>query len=161
MECDSYRCQAIIAANETHSAEAYLYFREWKETMADPRVYYPELMNESGGDPRARSIGCTGAAQQQNPQLVSANFMAASLAQHLYVLWAMELPRMEGWMDILPSMPHKLNANLSRLETHKLEDKYQTKGHNNANNTNDSTRGGAGRDGSVPAVTLYGVTCAV
>jgi molybdopterin/thiamine biosynthesis adenylyltransferase len=117
--CDDTGCQAIVAANETHSAEAYYYRRSWKGTERDPRVYYPEINTDRSGDPRAASIGCTGAAQQENRQLVSANLMAAALAGHLYVLWRLKAPRLER--ETVASLPHRLAANMTRLETHRIE----------------------------------------
>src|SRR5437868_5430231 len=72
--CDEVGCQAIFAANETHSSEAYYYRRAWQDTERDPRVYYPEINTDRSGDPRAAAIGCTGEAQERNRQLVSANF---------------------------------------------------------------------------------------
>jgi molybdopterin/thiamine biosynthesis adenylyltransferase len=115
--CDEYGCQAIFAANEMHSSEAYYYRRQWQNTERDPRVYYPEINTDRSGDPRAASIGCTGEVQERNRQLVSANLMAAALAEHLYVLWCMKAPRMDR--ETVELLPHKFVANLSRLETHK------------------------------------------
>ena len=115
--CDEYGCQAIFAANEMHSSEAYYYRRQWQNTERDPRVYYPEINTDRSGDPRAASIGCTGEAQERNRQLVSANLMAAALAEHLYVLWCMKVPRMDR--ETVELLPHKFVANLSKLETHK------------------------------------------
>jgi hypothetical protein len=115
--CDESGCQAIFAANETHSSEAYYYRRIWKGTSRDPRVYYPEINTDQSGDPRSASIGCTGEAQQNNRQLVSANLMAAALAEHLFVLWNLKAPRMDR--ETVESLPHKFVANLSKLETHK------------------------------------------
>jgi molybdopterin/thiamine biosynthesis adenylyltransferase len=117
--CDEAGCQAVFAANEMHSAEAYYYRRAWKGTARDPRVYYPELVTDRSGDPRATSIGCTGEVQERNRQLVSANLMAAALAEHLFVLWHLKAPRMDK--DDIERLPHKLVANLSRLETHTLK----------------------------------------
>ena len=114
--CDDHGCQAIFAANEMHSSEAYYYRRSWKGTSRDPRVYYPELATDKSGDPRAEAIGCTGEAQETNCQLVSANLMAAALAEHLFVLWHFKAPRMD--QETVARLPHKLAANLSRLETH-------------------------------------------
>ena len=113
--CDEHGCQAIFAANETHSSEAYYYRRQWQGTPRDPRVYYPELNTDRSGDPRAASIGCTGEAQANNRQLVSANFMAAALAEHLFVLWHFKAPRMD--QETVALLPHKFAANLSKLET--------------------------------------------
>ena len=115
--CDESGCQAIFAANETHSSEAYYYRRQWKGTNRDPRVYYPEINNDQAGDPRVASIGCTGEAQETNRQLVSANLMAAALAEHLFVLWNMKAPRMDR--ETVEVLPYKFVANLSKLETHK------------------------------------------
>ncbi|MCX6896004.1 MAG: ThiF family adenylyltransferase [Verrucomicrobia bacterium] len=117
--CDDYGCQAIFAANEMHSAEAYFYRRAWKGTQRDPRVYYPELTTDRSGDPRAISVGCTGEAQENNRQLVSANLMAAALAEHLFVLWSMKAPRMDR--ETIELLPHKFATNLTKLETYSLK----------------------------------------
>lgn len=117
--CDSRNCSAIIAANERTSAESLIYFRSWKGTPRDPRILYPEYLTDKSGDPQRAGMGCTGLAQQQTPQLVSANFIAAALAQHLFVCWAMELPNMDNIPAVIPHLPHKLSANLSKLESFK------------------------------------------
>lgn len=114
--CDRNGCSAIFAANETHSAEAYLYRPAWKGTPLDPRVFYPEIETDKSNDPRSAAIGCTGEAQVANPQLASANFMAASLALHLYVLWMMEAPKLKP--ETLEHLPHKLTSTLTRLASH-------------------------------------------
>ena len=115
--CDEYGCQAILAANETHSSEAYYYQRAWKGTPRDPRVYYPEINTDTSGDPRAKAIGCTGEAQESNPQLVSANLMAAALAEHLFVLWRLKAPRLDK--ETVAQLPYRLAANMTKLETYK------------------------------------------
>ena len=115
--CDEAGCQAIFAANETHSSEAYYYRRPWKGTERDPRVYYPEINTDQSGDPRGAAIGCTGLAQETNRQLVSANLMAAALAEHLFVLWNLKAPRMDK--ETVAVLPYKFAANLTKLETHK------------------------------------------
>jgi len=120
MECDAQGCQAIIAANEKNSAEAYFYISDSAGTPADPRVYYPQIVTDHADDPRAAAIGCTGEAQVQSPQLVSANFMAASLAQWLFVLWGLEVPKLSS--NIIPSLPYHLRANMSRLEQKLVRD---------------------------------------
>ena len=115
--CDDYGCQTIIAANEMHSAEAYYYRRVWQGTARDPRVYYPELTTDRSGDPRAAAIGCTGEVQENNRQLVSANLMAAALAEHLFVLWQMKAPRLD--QETVERLPYKFAANLTQLETYR------------------------------------------
>lgn len=112
--CDHYKCKAIIAANETHSSEAYVYLPEWKDTVLDPRTYYPEIATTKTNDPRNREIGCTGEAQENNRQLVSANFSAAALSQHMYVIWAMESHKMDK--EARPFLPHKLVWNLTSMQ---------------------------------------------
>jgi len=111
--CDIYDCKAILAANETHS-EAYVYLPEWRGTKLDPRVYYPEIASDESGNPAARGIGCTGEAQKGNPQLVTANVMAAALASHMFVVWGMEYRKST---ELARSyMPHRLRQNLTRNE---------------------------------------------
>ena len=105
--CDEYGCQAIIAANEMHSAEAYCYRRAWKGTGRDPRVYYPEINTDTSGDPRAASIGCTGEAQANNRQLVSANLMAAALAEGP-ARCGLKASRMDR--ETIGRLPHKFAA---------------------------------------------------
>lgn len=117
--CDEYGCHAIIAANETTSSEAYYYRPQWKGTELDPRVYYPDMLTNHAGDPRGESIGCTGEAQENNRQLVSANFSAAALAQNLFVLWGLKSKAITR--ETMPMMPYKFAANLSKIETHRIE----------------------------------------
>ena len=123
-ECDARGCRAIIAANETHSSEAYYYQREWQGSPLDPRVYYPDITQNRDGDPLAAGIGCTGQAQEQNRQLVSANFSAASLAQHLFVVWEMEAPKLNR--ETLASLPYKIVSNLTKVESFRVKDAERT-----------------------------------
>lgn len=127
-ECDRFGCRAIFAANETHSAEAYYYDPKYKSTAVDPRIYFPDILTDTSGDPRARGIGCTGEAQKENPQLVTSNSLAASLAGHLFALWHMHAPKVKA--KTIPSLPYRLVANRTRLETYLIKDKInpQTKG---------------------------------
>jgi len=110
--CDMHTCKAIIAANEVHSSEAYYYDPSWKGTESDPRVYYPTIVSDESGNVHAEAIGCTGEAQQANRQLVTANFMAAALAAHLYVVWAMEARKASE--DAIPYLPYRLSQNLTK-----------------------------------------------
>lgn len=110
---DMFGCNLIIGANETNSAEAYFYKHQWSGTAYDPRVMYPEIVNDLTGNPMARAAGCTGEAQVQNRQLSSANFMAAALMQHLLVLWRMEVVKLEP--AIIATLPHQLHATISRV----------------------------------------------
>jgi molybdopterin/thiamine biosynthesis adenylyltransferase len=118
-EADRTACRVIIAANETHSAEAYFYQREWKGTKLDPRIYYPTIETSHADDPRARSAGCTGEAQTSNRQLVTANFMAGALLMHLLTLWHLEVPKLDK--DVLDCLPFQYKANLTSLEVFRIK----------------------------------------
>lgn len=120
--CDLCGCKAIFGANEVHSSEAYIYDPEWRGGKLDPRTYYPEIMTDHTDDPRSASIGCTGEAQRSNRQLVSANFMAAALMQHLFVLWSMERPKLDK--EAIPHLPFRIRQNLTKNETSKIKDTY-------------------------------------
>lgn len=146
-ECDRYGCRGLFAANETHSAEAYYYQREWRDGPLDPRKYYPDILTDHSNDPRARAAGCTGEAQKDNPQLVTSNSLAASLAGHLFALWQLKAHTFS--QKTLSYLPYLLRANMTGLETLIIKDKLQTKGQTNEHrkhtaridtNTNASTR---------------------
>ncbi len=113
---EQYKCRAIILGNETFSSEAYIVLPQWIDTPKDPRQFYPELLQDSGLDPIARSIGCTGEAQEANPQLASANYMAVGLAVHLWTMHE-ELRKLTPRQreQLLSTMPHRINANLTSV----------------------------------------------
>jgi molybdopterin/thiamine biosynthesis adenylyltransferase len=115
--CDECGCLAIIGANEVYSSEAYLYRPEWKDTQLDPRVYYPEIVTDRSGDPRRAAIGCTGEAQKETPQLVTANFMAAALMMHLFIPWVFEARKYDK--SAREHLAHRLTSNLSKLTSTK------------------------------------------
>jgi hypothetical protein len=69
-------------------------------------------MADQTGDPARAAIGCTGEAQRNNRQLVTANFMAVALASHLYVVWAMESRKLKP--ESKAFLPHRLSQNLTR-----------------------------------------------
>lgn len=141
--CDIFGCQAITACNETYSAEAFYYRPDWRGTGCDPRVYYPEILRDNTGDPRAAAIGCTGEAQERTPQLVTANYLAAGLAQHLYVLWALEWPKMRD-ETVFKHLPFRLESSLSRLGCTLIGDvkpnNGETDNERNNNNRIDTTQ---------------------
>lgn len=118
--CDATGCKAIFGANEVYSSEAYYYEVAMKDTPNDPRVYYPEILEDKGDDPRHAAIGCTGEVQRENIQLVSANFMAAALMQHLFVLWSMRRNEIGG--EGVGYLPYRVRQNSSKYETTRLID---------------------------------------
>ncbi len=115
--CDFEGCSCIIASNEVLSSEAQVYHPKWKGTNLDPRTMNPEIAADRTGDPRGAVIGCTGEAQENNRQLVTANMMAASLALHLYVMHFIEGPKLDE--ETLPHLPHKLTNNATKMESFK------------------------------------------
>jgi hypothetical protein len=117
--CDTFGCRCITGANEVTSAEAFYYQRDWKGSPHDPRTYYTEINTDKSGDPQAAAIGCTGEAQVENRQLVSANFMAAALMQHLFVIWDMELPKVG--VEMIPHLPLKIVQNLTSYNVVKIK----------------------------------------
>jgi len=117
---DQFKCRAIIAANEKTSSEAYFYRRDWRDTPLDPRCYYPDIETDDTDDP-SRPETCTGEAQVATPQLVSANVMAISLAQWLYVFWGMKRPGMGLNVDE-SNFPYHYRANMTMLETFRIKD---------------------------------------
>jgi hypothetical protein len=118
-----FACRTIIGANETNSAEAYLFNPEWADSPLDPRVMYPEIVSDTRFNPLAIGSGCTGEAQVENRQLSSANFMAAALMQHLLVLWHLSVPKLDA--SIVESLPHQLSATLSRVGCSIISDKMK------------------------------------
>ena len=116
-ESDRAGCHVIIAANEVSSAEAYYYDNLLSGTLSDPRVYYPELLSDPGVDPMLAAAGCTGPAQEANVQLVSANFMAASLAQWLFLIWEHN----KLWLHSPKALPTLVRSNGTNFEVVKTE----------------------------------------
>lgn len=131
---DLSQCRVISAANEVLSSEAFVYLPEWRSTPLDPRTYYPEISTVTDDDPRRAGIGCTGEAQQANRQLVTANFMAAALAAHLYVVWGIEAKKLDK--EGRSFLPFKLVNNFSRNEYLRVKDHIETKNERTTNETN-------------------------
>ena len=69
----------IIAANEEFSAEAMIYFPEWKDTPRDPRVIHSEYHQRLGRDPRV--VSCT--SEEAGVQTGLANMFASAFAMKL------------------------------------------------------------------------------
>lgn len=116
--CDVYGSHAILASNETTSAEAYYYDPKWKGTKHDPRIYYPEIVTDKRFDPMRAAIGCTGIEQENNRQLVSANISAMSLMLQLFGIW--HLDRRKFNREAVGYLPYRINANQTRFEVRTL-----------------------------------------
>lgn len=115
--CDAHGCKAIVGANEVLSAEAYYYDPRWRGSPLDPRKYYEDITTDTRFDPRTVGSGCTGEAQEANKQLVTANFMAAALMQHLFIAWAVEARKLTR--DVRKHLPFRIRQNLSSYEVSK------------------------------------------
>lgn len=82
---DQCNCRVIIAANEYTDAEAYYYEPSYAGTKADPRVFYPAILDDVSDDPLRVGAGCAEQATS-SPQLVVSNVAAAAYAAQLYWL---------------------------------------------------------------------------
>jgi hypothetical protein len=102
---DHHECPCIIGANELIEAEAYYNLPAWKGTKRDPRVYYPDLLEDKSPDPTHPS--CTGEAQESHPQLALANMQAATYMLWLWYVWENTRPEIDS-DDLLP---FKVRAN--------------------------------------------------
>jgi len=113
--CDSCSTNdCIMAMNEYFDAQAVLYCREWKNTIKDPRVKYPEILTDTSANP----VSCQGEAQVSSPQLCLANLMSAMLMLKLIYMWYVELPDIRAQMtddlatfaQVLENMPIELRS---------------------------------------------------
>ena len=112
---------AFFAANEYRDAEAYVYYKDWRDTKLDPRSYYPEILTDHTGDPLSP---CTGEAQVASPQLAISNMAAATYSMWLYWFWTRESDK----LDCDAFFPVKVSSNFSKvkvttkgdLETHEV-----------------------------------------
>jgi molybdopterin/thiamine biosynthesis adenylyltransferase len=107
----------IIGANEYDSAQTYFYAPIFKETPADPRKRFPEILTDKSGN---RNKPSCQTEQADNRQLAIFNHMAASYMLHLFWLHSRVRPHLkkEVWDDI--AIQHSCNFNLHR--TLKLKD---------------------------------------
>lgn len=122
---DRHQIPCIVAANEYDDAEAYIYMPPWLGSRNDPRVYYPELLNNDGFNPA--SPGCTGAAAiAAAPQLALANMCAASYAMWLYYAWMVKSNAATAGMsaearaDVLGNIPYLIRNTWGRVLTRSL-----------------------------------------
>jgi len=94
----------IIGGNELIEAEAMYYKPDWQETARDPRVMYPNWLEDGLVDP---THSCTGEAQERHPQLALANMQAATHMLWLWYIWENTRPE----LDNDASLPHHVRAN--------------------------------------------------
>lgn len=81
---DAYGCTVIMAANEYTDSQAMWYEPAFSNTPLDPRVRYPEILEDEEGDPISAEGCTTEKALTVAPQLAIANFTCASHALQLF-----------------------------------------------------------------------------
>lgn len=133
--CDLNRAHAIIAANETVSAEAYIYIPEWRGGAGDPRQYYPEILTDQSGDVTGQA-SCVMLAQTTTPQLALANYMAAGMAAYLFWFLVTEASKLVG-EDVALWPVHHTNS-LYRFTSTKLSQKPQPQERTQTNGNSDT-----------------------
>jgi hypothetical protein len=85
--------RGFLAANGLLDAEAYFYEASMKDTPADPRIMFPEILTDNSENRLAPP--CTGEQQVRFPQLAVANMLAASYAMYLWWHHLMVLPSLK------------------------------------------------------------------
>lgn len=110
---------AVLCANEETDAEAYYYKASWYSTPQDPRMYYPELLHSTAGDPL--SPPCTGEIQDTKPQLALANMSAASYGMWLWYYWTNVAPLITD-ADAMGLSPVHVTSTAGRLNVKTLQD---------------------------------------
>lgn len=93
--CDESMSCAIIGANEYTDAQAIFYDPEWYGDQADPRIRYPEIMEDETGDP-IRARACDAEEElEAAPQLAIANMSCACYALQMFWFYCFVRPGLE------------------------------------------------------------------
>tara|TARA_Y100000310_G_C20652808_1_gene800381 strand:+ start:321 stop:1007 length:687 start_codon:yes stop_codon:yes gene_type:complete len=101
----------IFGANEYFDAQAYVYKYVWYNTLADPRVRYPEILTDNQINP----LSCQGEATESTPQLAIANAMCGCMMMHLW--WLHVIKDKEFNNEARKEIPHEIRRNLSSYST--------------------------------------------
>lgn len=123
-KADEIGGRCLIAGNEYTEAEAYFYAPEMKNTLNDPRVFAPEILTDTDGDPRSPE-GCTGTIIQEKPQLVIANITAIDFALRLMWFWFAERFGLDN--ETKPFWPVHYRATPTRVTTVLFNDRQKEK----------------------------------
>jgi hypothetical protein len=112
---DEFNVNCYLAGNEYFTAEAMFYLPAWRNTALDPRIYYPEILQDQTNDPRFPD-SCTGEAQNAAPQLATANFTAANFVMDLFTWWTQQVAEQEFPQETQPMWPvhHLLASGLTK-----------------------------------------------
>jgi len=101
---------AIVAGNGLYCADAYIYKKEWKGTMCDPRVRFPEILTDESGDP-TRHCNDEEVLQETGGQTAVANFQAAQYALQLLTAWFL----VEGLDEVRGFSPVDIRGTFSHV----------------------------------------------
>jgi len=84
--CDQTGSYAVIGGNELWSADAYYYNPVFKDSIADPRIRYPEILTDVSDDPTRPPCNDEDALEAA-PQSAHANAISASFCMQLIQLY--------------------------------------------------------------------------
>jgi len=108
---DSAHHPVFVGANEFNSAQSYFYVSNFKGTKADPRVRFPDMLQNTQGDRHKPSC-----AQEQvnNRQLAIFNQAAANYMSQLFWLHFAEGKRLPKKVRKEFAIQHSCNFNLQK-----------------------------------------------
>jgi molybdopterin/thiamine biosynthesis adenylyltransferase len=113
--CDTYNCVAIIGANEYTDAQAIYYTPAMSGSKLDPRIRYPEIMEDVSGDP-TRAQGCdTKEALESAFQIPIANMACANYALQMFWFYIFIMPGMDE--DSRKHWPIEHSNNFNKVMT--------------------------------------------
>ena len=107
--CDSQNFSLIIGGNEEIDAESYIYFRDWQNTLKDPRKYYPDLLKF---DPENPILPNRCISNYSINQTALANSLASNYMLFLYNLYFHELQNRNLEISYLP---YKINNTYGKI----------------------------------------------
>jgi len=117
--CDKALVPCITAANGYEDAEAFYYAPIWQDTALDPRIYYPEILEDTVGDPLRPP--CTGEILESTPQLAIANMSAASYAMWLLWFWQQKAELIDD-PDVQKLAPVQVISTAGRVRVKAMKD---------------------------------------
>lgn len=103
----------IIGANDTITASAYVYKKEWKDSSFDARVRFPELLEHDVHDPTKPQ--CTGHVLEYIPQLAISNMLASSYMMLLYYLWIIKVPTYDSDYRIIDNQTKFIDSTHAKI----------------------------------------------
>jgi molybdopterin/thiamine biosynthesis adenylyltransferase len=113
--CDNQNFSLIIAANENIDSESYVYFKDWKNSIRDPRIYYPDLLKF---DPENPVLVNRCISSYASSQTALANSLAANYMVFLYNLYFHEQETRNLEISYLP---YKINNTYGKIFSIKEE----------------------------------------